>query len=194
MKGSRPLTRIQVKEVLKATDSIRHKTLLTLGFCTGYRISELLSLKISDVSTDGTIHSHVTVKAAHTKTKTTRSVMLNSDAKKALTVLINWLQSKGFADTTTPLFLSQKRTTNGDLKAISRQQAHDILKALFALIGQFGNVSTHTLRKTFAARIWEATKQLPLVQIALGHKSINSTVSYLDFGNDDVDNAIMGIM
>lgn len=194
MKGSRPLSRLQVKAVLKATDSIRHKTLLTLGFCTGYRISELLSLKISDVSTGGAIHSHVTVKAAHTKTKTTRSVMLNSDAKKALTLLFDWLKSKGLTDATTPLFLSQKRTINGTLKAISRQQAHDILKTLFAKIGEFGNVSTHTLRKTFAARIWEATKQLPLVQIALGHKSINSTVSYLDFGNDDVDNAIMGIM
>jgi site-specific recombinase XerD len=194
MKGSRPLTRENVKAVLKATTSIREKTLLTVGFCTGYRISELLSLKISDVSTDGQIHSHVTVKASNTKTKTGRSVMLNSDAKKALAVLVNWLESKGITDKSAPLFLSQKRTINGALKAISRQQAHDLLKTLFALIGEFGNVSTHTLRKTFAARIWEATKQLPLVQIALGHKSINSTVSYLDFGNDDVDNAIMGIM
>jgi site-specific recombinase XerD len=194
MKGSRPLSRLQVKAVLKATDSIRHKTLLTLGFCTGYRISELLSLKVSDVCTSGTIHSHVTVKASNTKTKTGRSVLLNSDAKKALATLVEWLKTKGLTDTATPLFLSQKRTINGALKAISRQQAHDILKGLFALIGEFGNVSTHTLRKTFAARVWEATKQLPLVQIALGHKSINSTVSYLDFGNDDVDNAIMGIM
>lgn len=194
MKGSRPLSRLAVKAVLKATDSIRHKTLLTLGFCTGYRISELLSLKVSDICTNGTIHSHVTVKASLTKTKTGRSVLLNSDAKKALATLVDWLKSKGLTDTTTPLFLSQKRTTNGALKAISRQQAHDILKSLFAKIGEFGNVSTHTLRKTFAARVWEATKQLPLVQIALGHKSINSTVSYLDFGNDDVDNAIMGIM
>jgi integrase len=194
MKGSRPLTRIQVKEVLRVTESIREKTLLTVGFCTGFRISELLSLKVSDVSTDGQIHSHVTVKAANTKTKTSRSVMLNSDAKKALTLLLNWLKSKGLTDKSTPLFLSRKRAISGENKAINRQQAHEIIKALFAKIGEFGNVSTHTLRKTFAARVWEATKQLPLVQIALGHKSINSTVSYLDFGNDDVDNAIMGIM
>jgi site-specific recombinase XerD len=194
MKGSRPLTRENVKAVLKATTSIREKTLLTCGFCLGFRISELLSLKVSDVSTGGAIHSHVTVKASNTKTKVGRTVLLNSDAKKALTLLVSWLESKGITDKSAPLFLSQKRTTNGALKAISRQQAHDLLKALFALIGEFGNVSTHTLRKTFAARIWEATKQLPLVQIALGHKSINSTVSYLDFGNDDVDNAIMGIM
>ena len=194
MKGSRPLTRIQVKEVLRVTESIREKTLLTVGFCTGFRISELLSLKLADVSTDGQIHSHVTVKAANTKTKTSRSVMLNSDAKKALTLLLNWLKSKGLTDKSTPLFLSRKRAVTGENKAINRQQAHEIIKALFAKIGEFGNISTHALRKSFAARIYEQTGKLELVQIALGHKSINSTISYLAFGNDDVDNAIMGIM
>lgn len=194
MKGSRPLTRQQVKEVLRITETIREKTLLTIGFCTGYRISELLSLTVADVSTDGAIHSHVTVKAVHTKTKTSRSVLLNSDAKKALQSLVSWLKAKGLTDKTTPLFLSRKRATTGEVKAINRQQAHEIIKTLFAKIGEFGNVSTHTLRKTFAARIYEQTDKLELVQIALGHKSINSTISYLAFGNDDVDNAIMGVI
>jgi site-specific recombinase XerD len=193
MKGSRPLTRLQVKAVLRAAVSIREKTLLTLGFCTGYRISELLSLTVADVCTGDAIHSHVSVKASNTKTKTGRTVLLNSDAKKALSTLVELLKAKGF-DATTPLFISRKRSITGGLKAISRQQAHDLLKDLFAAINEFGNVSTHTLRKTFAARIYEQTGKLELVQIALGHKSINSTISYLAFGNDDVDNAIMGIM
>lgn len=190
MKGSRPLTRENVKAVLKAAVSIREKTLLTIGFCTGYRISELLSLTVGDVSTGGAIHSHVTVKASNTKTKTGRSVLLNSDAKKALQALLAVIGT----DSATPLFISRKRSITGALKAINRQQAHEILKGLFAMINEFGNVSTHTLRKTFAARIYEQTGKLELVQIALGHKSINSTISYLAFSNDDVDNAIMGIM
>jgi site-specific recombinase XerD len=49
MKGACPLTREQVKAVLKVTTSTREKALLTLEFCTGYRISELLSLKLSDI-------------------------------------------------------------------------------------------------------------------------------------------------
>jgi integrase len=177
MKGSRPLTRQQVKGLLALTDTIREQTLLTLGFCTGYRISELLSLK-------------VTVKAANTKTKTGRSVLLNADAQKALKRLIDVIGISGQS----PLFISRKHDKNGNLKAISRQQAHDLLKALFAKIGEFGNVSTHTLRKTFAARIYEQTGKLEIVQIALGHKSINSTISYLAFGNDDLNRAIMGVM
>ena len=192
MKGSRPLTRQQVKGLLALTSSIREQTLLSLGFCTGYRISELLSLKVSDVSTNGIIHSHVTVKAANTKTKTGRSVLLNTDAQKALRRLVDVIGTN--ANGQSPLFVSRKHDANGNLKAISRQQAHDLLKALFAKIGEFGNVSTHTLRKTFAARIYEQTGKLEIVQIALGHKSINSTISYLAFGNDDLNRAIMGVM
>ena len=192
MKGSRPLTRQQVKGLLALTSTIREQTLLTLGFCTGYRISELLSLKVSDVSTNGIIHSHVTVKAANTKTKTGRSVLLNTDAQKALRRLVDVIGTN--ANGQSPLFVSRKHDANGNLKAISRQQAHELLKALFAKIGEFGNVSTHTLRKTFAARIYEQTGKLEIVQIALGHKSINSTISYLAFGNDDLNRAIMGVM
>jgi site-specific recombinase XerD len=192
MKGSRPLTRQQVKGLLALTSSIREQTLLTLGFCTGYRISELLSLKVADVSTNGIIHSHVTVKAANTKTKTGRSVLLNTDAQKALRRLVDVIGTN--ANGQSPLFVSRKHDANGNLKAISRQQAHDLLKALFAKIGEFGNVSSHTLRKTFAARIYEQTGKLEIVQIALGHKSINSTISYLAFGNDDLNRAIMGVM
>ena len=188
MKGSRPLTRSQVKAVLGITDSIREKALLTLGFATGYRISELLSLRVCDISTNGVIHSHVTVKAGNTKTKEGRTVLLNSDAKKALSVLVAWLKAKGL-DSNAPLFVSRKHV-NG-YAAISRQQAHKLLKALFAAIGEFGNVSTHTLRKTFARFIYDATGgKIELVQIALGHRSISSTISYLSFNGDIIDNAI----
>lgn len=191
MKGARPLTREQVKAVLRSTTSIREQALLTLGFCTGYRISELLSLKVSDIATQGVIHSHITVKASHTKTKQGRTVLLNSDAKKALKILVDWLAAKGLADS--PLFLSRK-TANGQCKAISRQHAHEILKALFAAIGEYGNVSSHTLRKTFAKFAYQQLNgKLEKVQIALGHQSIVSTIAYLSFNHDEIDQAILRI-
>lgn len=191
MQGSRPLTRQQVKAVLAATTSIREKALLTLGFATGYRISELLSLTVADISTNGVIHSHITVKASNTKTKTGRTVLLNTDAKKALAQLVAWLKAKGLG-VDTPLFLSRKHITG--YAAITRQQAHKLLKALFAMIGEFGNVSTHTMRKTFAKAIYDATGgKIELVQIALGHKAITSTISYLSFNTGSIDTAILSM-
>ncbi len=189
MIGSNPLTREQVKSVLKATDSIRERALLTLGFSTGYRISELLSLKVSDVCTGGVIHNHINVKASNSKTKVGRTVLLNSDAKKVLKKLIEWLSAKGL-DNTAPLFVSRKHT-NG-FAAITRQQAGRLIKDLFALAGAIGSsYSTHSMRKTFAKAIYDATGgKIELVQLALGHKSINSTVSYLSFNTASIDNAI----
>jgi site-specific recombinase XerD len=189
MIGANPLTREQMKGVLKVTTSIREKSLLTLGFTTGYRISELLSLTIADVSTNGIIHNHINVRASNSKTKVGRTVLLNSDAKKSLAKLIDWLTAKGL-DNTTALFVSRKHV-NG-FAAITRQQAGRLLKDLFALVGAVGSsYSTHSMRKTFAKTVYDFTGgKIELVQIALGHKSINSTVSYLSFNTSSIDDAI----
>jgi len=186
LRGARPLTAEQVRAVLNTTKKAREKALFTLGFCTGYRISEILSLTLADVATDGRVHSHLTVKAKNTKTKQGRSVFLNQTAQAAILELVDSMAS---FPRDTPLFLSRK-TANGKHKAISRQQAHLIIKAHFAAVGEFGNVSTHSLRKTFAAGIYQATGKIELVQIALGHKSITSTMSYLSFNTSAIDSAI----
>lgn len=187
MKGARPLTSAQVLAVLNATPRIREKALLTLGFCTGYRISEILSLTLADVVTNGRLHSHITVKACNTKTKTGRSVFLNNTARAALGELV---ESMKHLPSDTPLFLSRKSDSEGKAKAITRQQAHGIIKRHFAAIGEYGNVSTHSLRKTFAAEIYQATGKIELVQLALGHKAITSTMSYLSFDTRAIDRAI----
>jgi integrase len=187
MRGARPLTSAQVLAVLNATQRIREKALLTLGFCTGYRISEILSLTLADVVTDGLLHSHLTIKARNTKTKTGRSIFLNKTARAALGELVESMKD---LPGDTPLFLSRKSDSEGKAKAISRQQAHILIKRHFAAIGEYGNVSTHSLRKTFAAGIYQATGKIELVQIALGHKSITSTISYLSFNTSAIDRAI----
>lgn len=43
------------------------------------------------------------------------------------------------------------------------------------------NKSFHSLRHTFAMRIFSSTKDIKLVQTALGHRSINNTMIYVDF-------------
>jgi site-specific recombinase XerD len=102
--------------------------------------------------------------------------------------LVTWLKAKGLDDTA-PLFVSRKHT-NG-FAAITRQQAGRLLKELFALVGEFGNVSTHTMRKTFAKAIYDMTGgKIELVQQALGHRSIASTIAYLSFNSTAIDNAI----
>ena len=194
MKGCRPLTRIEVKYLLSHANNLRDAALLTLGFCTGYRISELLSLKLSDVvDLKGRIYDSVSVKAENTKTKIGRTVRLNSDAVKTLAQFITTRLKTG-ALLSEPLFISRK-SDGGELRAISRVQAWRVIQVLCELADVVSKgVGTHSLRKTFAARIYEAVKgELGKVQIALGHANISSTISYLSFQQSDIDAAIMSI-
>jgi integrase len=193
MKGCRPLTRSEVKALISKANT-RDSALLTLGFCTGFRISEILSLKINDVyDINGKIYDFVTVKASNMKTKIGRTVRLNSDAKKALTILVKERLKFG-ASKNSPLFESRK-TNAGYPRAISRIQAWRIIQMLCKLANVVAkSVGTHSLRKTFAARVYEAAKgELAKLQIALGHKNINSTINYLSFNQKEIDDIILGI-
>ena len=195
MRGAIPLSRAEVKSLLKVTKSVRERTLLTVGFSTAFRISSILSLTVGDVSTNGIVHNRITVQAKNTKTKTGHTVLLNSDAKHAIKSLLEWLKSKGFTDATTPLFLSQKRTISGALRAISRIQAHRIIKDLFAQIGLLGSgYSSHAWRKTMAKYIYDMTGgKIEKVAAMLGHKSLNSTLAYLSFNNSDIDDELTAL-
>jgi integrase len=193
VKGCRPLTRREVKSLITSASSIRDIALITLGFCTGFRISELLSIKIADiVDVKGRIYDCVSVKASNMKTGVGRTVRLNSDATKALSKLAA-IRTKAGALPCEPLFASRK--SRDGVRAISRVQAWRVIQVLCELADVIAKgVGTHSLRKTFAARIYEAVKgELGKVQIALGHANIGSTISYLSFNQTDIDAAILRI-
>ena len=192
MRGCIPLTRSEVKSLLKVTKSVRERTLLSVGFSTAFRISSILSLTIGDVSTNGIVHKRITMAAKNTKTKQGHTVLLNSDGIHAIESLLDWLKSKGLTDKSTPLFLSQKKDAGGALRAISRFQAHRIIKDLFAQIGLLGrSYSSHCWRKTMAKYIYDMTGgKIEKVAAILGHASLNSTLAYLSFNNTDIDDAL----
>ena len=59
---------------------------------------------------------------------------------------------------------------------------------------EIGKLGTHSMRKTFADRIYDRLDgDLAKTQKALGHKNINSTVQYLSFREEEIDEAILAI-
>lgn len=186
MKGCRPLSRHERKLILAACKDDREHALFCLGVATGYRISELLSLSLGDVvDAQGTAKRYVSVKAQHTKTGEGRTVVLGASARRIVGAYAGNLIASGTSPTSA-LFPSRQGGR------ISRSQAHRILKALYDRAGvNGGTLATHCMRKSFASEIYEATGgKLEKVQIALGHRSITSTVQYLMFKQDEIDLAI----
>jgi integrase len=193
MKGCRPLTEKEIGEVLISFNgeyAARDKALFVLGLKTGFRVSELLSLKIGDIFQRGRIVDSVTVRRQFVKQKTEgRTVKLNPQAKTALRGWIDELRERGKLRQKNFLFPSRK----GD-GPITRVQAYRILKSVFDECEITGNLGTHSMRKSFAASMREKLgKDLFLLQKALGHKNVNSTVSYLSFCQEEIDEAILSL-
>jgi site-specific recombinase XerD len=179
MKGTRPFTTeeiIAVSNQFYGTFEIRNRSLFMLGVSVGGRISELLALKVSDVWQNGQAVSDLLFQKDIVKGKeTARMIPVNDDGRKAITELIQWHQKQfGELDIRRPFFPSRKFGT-----ALSRSQAHRILEEAFQKAGLNGKLATHSLRKTFAQRIYDASGDIFLVKELLGHKSVETTKQYL---------------
>ena len=185
MKGCRALKNEEVILVTEALTNARDKCLFILGVSTGFRISELLSLKVKSVFENGKSAIRATVDKKNTKGKIeTRSVAINARVQQAILELV--LEDKLGPDDY--LFGSRKGG------AISRKQAWRVLKDAYRLAELGGKVATHSMRKTLAQNVYRASgKDIIKTQLALGHKSLNSTTSYLGADQEDVDSCVLSI-
>lgn len=176
MPGAKPLISTEVDLILSQLSTSRDRCLFLLGIYTGFRISELLSITVEDVVQFGQVRATLSVKRKNMKgKKSSRSVKLHPLAKQSLET-----------------HLSQITSNNCDrLFPFSRMTAHRILSRAFILAKIEGRVSTHSMRKTFAWKVYNALgKDLVNTQRALGHQSVNSTISYLAADQGAIDHAI----
>lgn len=178
MKGCRPLTKDEIKAVsdeFTGTYEARNKALFVIGVNTGGRISELLALTIDDVwQIDRPVSDLLYSKNIVKGKKHSRMIPVNTDGQKAIEELIGWhLEQYGDLVGSRKLFQSRQGG------AIGRTQAHRILKEAFEKAGINGKLATHTLRKTYAQNLYDASDDIYLVKEALGHKSVVTTQAYL---------------
>ena len=181
MKGTRPLDNTEIQRVSVCFDGTfehRNRGLFMIGVSTGGRISELLSLQIGDVYQNNKPVTDLLFDKSIVKGgEVSRAVPVNSDGRAAIDSLIGW--HRGHYKTsapTRPLFPS--RNGNG-IQGMSRRTAHDVLKAAFEAAGLNGHLATHSLRKSFAQRLYDQTGDIFAVQEMLGHKNVATTQKYL---------------
>ena len=183
MKGTRPLDndeiRLEFQRVSPAHPyHVRNRGLFMLSVSTGGRISELLSLTIGDVyqnrrAVTDLLYDKSIVKGG----EVSRAVPVNRDGRRAIEDLIGWHREKyGKLDVKRPLFPS--RNKSGSV-AMNRQTAHEMLKKAFEDAGLNGKLATHSLRKSFAQRLYEESGDIYLVQELLGHRNVSTTQKYL---------------
>ena len=192
MKGTRPLDNDEIRLVsvcFDGTFEARNRGLFMIGVSTGGRISELLSLQIGDVYQNGRAVTDLLFDKSVVKGgEVSRAVPVNSDGRRAIDSLIAWHRDR-YKDTEASRPLFPSRNGRGE-KRMSRRTAHDVLKSAFEAAGLNGHLATHSLRKSFAQRLYDRTGDIFAVQEMLGHKNVSTTQKYLGVNYANVREAL----
>ena len=190
-----------MKRLFSGKMATRNLALFLLGANTGFRITELLSLRLGDVlEQDGMIKARIVVSRRFMKGKRAgRNVYLNEYARKGLRPWLVVLRDSCVIHKDDFVF----RSYGMGNRAIGRVQAWKILTKVYHTAGLTGKLGTHAMRKTFANNIYrqllnrvaagEAIDAFRATSKALGHADIKSTDQYLSFLTEDIDETIAGV-
>ncbi len=174
-----------IKKVL-LTNSVRDYCLFTLGINSGLRISDLLSLIISDVIDEtGRIRERITLREK--KTNKTKDFPLSNIAQKAIT---DYLKTRKY-EYNEPLFLSKKK--NAGKASLQRDQAYKIINNAARSVGITERIGTHTLRKTFGYHAYKSGVSIEVIQKLFNHSTPSTTLRYIGIAQDDLDNVYLNL-
>ena len=170
---------LSVKEMFRLLDNIptesmnglRNKAMLELMYASGLRISEAINLSIHDVNWDEKVIR----------------VMGKGGKQRVVPVAeISMEFVKRYFDVSRPLLKKEKNTDyfflNRSGNKLSRMGVWKIIDNLSKKAGIKKHVSPHTFRHSFATHLLEAGANLRVVQMLLGHASINTTQIYTNIG------------
>lgn len=144
---------------------IRDKAMLELLYATGLRVSELISLKISD------LNLALSYIECHDRTKS-RIIPIENAAKYALTRYLTEVRPSMCAD-------SEYLFTNIKGEEMSRQGFWKLLKAYAKRAGIDKDITPHMIRHSFATHMVSNGADLASLQEMLGHSDISTTQVYL---------------
>jgi integrase len=156
-------------------NQIRNHTLVVLGLHTALRISDLLSLRWTDVYDFKNNRIRDTISLTEVKTKKPKVIALNDAAVSALAILLK--ESGAGGD-----YVFENPNTG---RAISRIQAYRVIRAAAEDLAFEYSVSCHSLRKTFGYHAWKSGVSPAVIMEIYNHSSLAVTRRYLGVTQDE---------
>ena len=153
---------------------IRDKAMLEFAYATGMRVTEIISLNISDVN----IRESIVV--CNTGFKK-RNIPLGSISMKALTE---------YVEKSRPILIKDENTealfVNVNGKRLTRQGFWKIVKFYKEQAHISKEITPHVLRHSFATHLLQNGAEIKAVQSMLGHSDISSTQVYMQFQKENL--------
>lgn len=161
---------------LQINQSHRELALFNLAIDSKLRASDLVKIRVSDVSHGGRVSTRAIV--MQQKTKTPVQFEITQQTRETLE---HWIGINCFTNSS---YLFPAKST--DTSHISTRQYSRMLNIWLTSIGLDASIyGTHSIRRTKASLIYRRTKNLRAVQLLLGHTKLESTVRYLGIEVED---------
>jgi integrase/recombinase XerD len=166
---------------LSRADGARNRAMLEILYASGLRVTELISLKISNLYLD------IGFLKILGKGSKERFVPVGRDAIKYLKIYLEHIRPEYPIKPKQEDFVFLNRRGS----RISRIMVFMIIKDVANLAGIQKNVSPHTFRHSFATHLIEGGADLRAVQEMLGHESITTTEIYTHLDRDYLRQTIL---
>jgi len=157
------LSKEEIQNMLKQCKSLKYKTIFTIIYSAGLRISELVNLKLSDID-----FSRRTIFIRNSKNKKDRYTILGTETMILLQKYLEYYKPINF------IFHA-----NDIYNPISTDCIQGHFKNLIKQCNLPKSIHVHTLRHCFATHLLEDGTSIFYIMNLLGHSNIQTTMVYL---------------
>lgn len=160
------LSKEEVKKLIDTTDNVKSRLIISLLYSGGLRVSELVKLKVGDVNFQdktGWVRSG--------KGSKDRLFIVSDTLAKEIQEYLQGRENQYVFSKDKPL------TTRNIQKIISSTRKR---------AGIDKKVTPHTLRHSFATHLLEQGTDIRMIQVLLGHASLNTTQIYAHVSTDQI--------
>jgi site-specific recombinase XerD len=157
------LSKAEVKALLEAPKNLGHRAILATMYGAGLRVSEVTSLKVSDLDRERRV---IWVRGG--KGHKDRQVMLAEPLREVLAAYWRWKRPTDW------LFPGERPGAH-----LSRETVFRNCRAAALAAGIAKPVHPHSLRHAFATHLLDEGVNLLVIQALLGHAHLKTTARYL---------------
>lgn len=161
------LSVLEIQKMFDVCENIKHRTILSLLYSTGLRVSELINLKWKDID-----RSRMVINVIGGKGNKDRQLPLN---EKLITVLTAYWKE----------YKSVEYVFNGQKSLLySSRSVLEVVKQLAEKAGLGKRVYTHLIRHCTMTHLVEAGLDINIIQRLCGHSSVKTTSTYLHISHN----------
>jgi len=160
------LTKEEVKKVLDSADNQKSRLILSMLYSGGLRVSELVNLKVQDISFNENMGW-----VRKGKGSKDRMFMLSPNLIQDL---------KGYLENKKNTYVFSKE------KPLTTRNIQKIIAGIRPRTGINKKITPHTFRHSFATHLLEQGTDIRTIQVLLGHTSISTTQLYAHLSTSEL--------